>query len=147
MNKRWGWLLVAAAVGGGAYYTLGPFGAPPSTDSRDRALVVRGEMVYAQNCAACHGPDAAGEDPKLPQGGRKATGGYLAPALNGTGHAWHHPPATLFEIVREGSPAADSQMVGWGGRISDRDIGAAIAFIRSLWPAKVQAYYRQQYEQ
>ncbi|MEE8555716.1 MAG: cytochrome c [bacterium] len=146
MNKRWGWLLVAAAVGGGAYYALGPFSSLPSSDPRDGALVVRGERVYAQNCAACHGAAAVGEDPKLPQGGRKATGGYLAPALNGTGHAWHHPPDALFEIIAEGSRAADSQMAGWGGRISDRDIGAVIAFIRSLWPGKVQAHYREQFE-
>ena len=33
-----------------------------------------GKTIFNENCAACHGPDARGEDPSQPRGGTKANG-------------------------------------------------------------------------
>ena len=64
-------------------------------------------------------------------------------ALNGTAHAWHHPPDGLFRIIERGSPAADSSMVGWGGRMSGEEIHAVLAYIQSLWPEQLRRRYEQ----
>lgn len=104
----------------------------------------RGQAVFRENCAVCHGADASGENPEHWAGGFKDDGGYWAPALDGTAHAWHHSPASLFDTIKNGSPAADSSMRGWDGKISDADICAVIAYLLSLWPeAKRRAYWER----
>ena len=67
----------------------------------------------------------------------KDQGGYLAPALNGTGHAWHHPDEVLFRIIHEGSIAEDSPMRGFAGKLSDSEIVASIHYFKSLWPEEI----------
>jgi mono/diheme cytochrome c family protein len=79
-------------------------------------------------------------------GGARPEGGYLAPALNGTAHAWHHAPDVLFRIVRDGSPAADSSMKGWAGRLGDGEIEAVLAHLRALWPEPIRERYRAMFE-
>jgi len=69
--------------------------------------IAEGEQVFATNCAVFHGEMAVGENPHHPIGGMKDQGGYIAPAFNGTGHAWHHPDAVLFKIIQEGSITED----------------------------------------
>ena len=142
MNKRWAWILVLIAVAAGAtlYWWARE---PPIGDYRDPATVAQGQALYATHCAQCHGESGRGENPAEPMGGTKPDGGYLAPALDGTGHAWHHAPELLFRVIKEGSPAQDSTMRGWAGRMRDEEIGAVIAYFRSLWPPEIQARYSQ----
>jgi mono/diheme cytochrome c family protein len=49
----------------------------------------------------------------------------------------------LFRIVKEGSPAQDSPMRGWKGRMSDEEIRSVLAYVRTLWPEGILARYRQ----
>ncbi|MDX2470446.1 MAG: c-type cytochrome, partial [SAR324 cluster bacterium] len=84
-----------------------------------------GAQVFSQNCASCHGKGAVGENSQFIKGGAKIGGGYWAPALNGTAHAWHHPPEMLWEIVKFGSMAQDSPMRGFKGKLSDQEMNAA----------------------
>ena len=77
--------------------------------------------------------------------GTKPGGGYLAPALNGSGHAWHHPPEMLFKIIRDGSPAEESAMLGWRDRMNDSEIREVLAYLFSLWPQEISAPYKEQF--
>jgi mono/diheme cytochrome c family protein len=66
-----------------------------------------------------------------------------APPHDETGHTWHHPPAVLFDIVREGvqkhAPAGyESDMPAFGATLSDEQIRAVLAYIRSTWPDEVK---------
>ncbi|MBW7851681.1 MAG: cytochrome c [Rhodospirillales bacterium] len=126
-------LALAAALGG--WLALAPAaGADPS----DPAQVARGQAVYADFCASCHGADLEGQpDWKT----RNAAGRLPAPPHDVTGHTWHHPDAMLFDITKNGiaaiaPPGYESDMPGFGEALSDDDIWAALAFIKSRWPAE-----------
>ena len=148
LHKRWGWLIAGAALAAILYLLFAPrWAGGPIADYRDSEAVARGQALYQVQCLVCHGPAGRGENPESPMGGTKPEGGYLAPALDGTGHAWHHAPDALFRVIKEGSPATDSQMVGWAGRMSDEEIGLVIAYFRSLWPQGIQGRYGQMFEQ
>lgn len=143
LSKTWTWILLAAiAAGFGLYMNLSSETEPLATSGLDAESVVRGGELFAINCASCHGAEAGGEDPARPRGGVRANGVYLAPALNGTGHAWHHPPDALHGIVKNGSPAAGSQMRGWADKMSDREITMVLAYLMSLWPRDMRERYR-----
>lgn len=99
-----------------------------------------GGEVFQENCAVCHGKagegapnwKSFGSDSKLP-----------APPLNGTGHAWHHPLKILLHVVKNGSPGGQGNMPAWGGKLSDAEILAAIAWFQSQWPDPLYAAWRQ----
>lgn len=139
-GKMWGWLLVAAAAVG-VYLLAFPPGGDTARFSDDPDTLAMGERLYRQNCATCHGGDAQGENPFSPGGGRKPGGGYIAPALNGSAHTWHHPPEALYRMVSEGSPVQDSPMRGWEGRMSDEEINSVLSYVRSLWPEGIRRRY------
>ncbi len=132
---------VLALLGVGAYLA-GTFASPP-VNYGDPALIAAGAEKFAANCALCHGRKAVGENSASKMGGRKPGGSYWAPALNGTAHAWHHPPDGLFNVIKQGSPAKDSPMRGWKQTLSDREIHGLIAYLQSLWPKKVRERYHQ----
>ena len=135
-------LPIAAAA---ALWALWPLSQPalatglfPYTDSD---AVARGETLYGEYCAACHGADLSGEaDWRVPD-----DQGYLpAPPHDATGHTWHHPDAQLFAITRHGTAALvgngyKSRMEGFGDTLSDDDILAVLAYIKSTWPPGIIA--------
>jgi mono/diheme cytochrome c family protein len=129
-----GFLLAGAAVSW--FGLLSPSAAADPTDTRQ---VERGARVYGSYCASCHGARLEGQpDWKT----RKANGRLPAPPHNATGHTWHHPDAVLFRITRDGiaavAPAGyQTDMPAFGGALSDEDIWAAVAFIKSSWPAEL----------
>ncbi len=142
LSKGWTWATLAMAVLGFLLYVLGsgpegPGGIPPADEGR----IAEGGALYERNCAACHGPGARGQLPERPMGGRLGAGVPIAPALNGSGHAWHHPPEMLFRIIRDGSPVAGSPMKGWEERMSDGEIRAVLDYLYSLWPASLRERY------
>jgi putative ABC transport system substrate-binding protein len=124
------------------YASAGP--SPSSMVSSDPETLAHGRRLFQQNCSPCHGREAVGENPATPLGGWTKAG-PVAPALNGTGHAWHHPPAYHFRIIRNGSSLKGSRMQGWGERMSDYDMLAVIAYFQSLWPLQIQAAYTHRY--
>lgn len=103
----------------------------------DIALIARGRMLFAQNCAQCHGEGAVG----APDWTRRLPDGtFPPPPLNGTAHAWHHPLAQLRAVIRDGTPSGN--MPAWAGRLNDEEITAVIAYVHSLWPQEAhQAWY------
>lgn len=117
-----------------------PPGDDPRADPRNAAKVALGARLYLQHCAACHGAKLEGE-PDWRQ--RKPNGRMPAPPHNDEGHTWHHPDAVLFGITRRGlvPPYAPSNypsdMPAFGGKLSDDEIWAVLAFIKSRWSAQV----------
>ena len=112
-------------------------------DPADPQQVARGRSVYAQHCAACHGARLEGQpnwQEKLP------TGRMPAPPHDASGHTWHHPDGVLFGIAKNGlvpgkyaPPKYVSDMPAFGAQLSDEDIWAVLAYIKSTWPDKIRA--------
>lgn len=103
------------------------------------AVVAEGKTLYAEHCASCHGVDLTGE-PNWKD--RDADGLLPAPPHDETGHTWHHPTEQLFEITKHGTAAVvgngyRSNMAGFGDVLSDGQIQAILAYIKSTWPAPV----------
>lgn len=115
-----------------------PAKAPPRV--YDTAVLEHGRSLYAQHCASCHGANAEG-DPQWRE--RRPDGRFRPPPLNGSGHAWHHPWRQLHQIVKYGRDPRQSDMPGWGDRLSDADIDAILSWLQSLWPEPAyQSWYQ-----
>lgn len=109
-------------------------------DPADERLVSIGERVYAAECASCHGAGLEGQENWRQ---RRADGRLPAPPHDGTGHTWHHPDEFLFRVTKHGveavAPAGyESDMPGFGDRLSDQEIWAVLAYIKSRWPADIR---------
>ena len=99
-----------------------------------------GQKIYAQHCAACHGAKLEGQPNwRAPL----ANGRMPAPPHDESGHTWHHTDAVLFGITKEGlvpgkyaPPGYQSDMPGFGDKLSDDEIRAVLAFIASRWKSK-----------
>ena len=99
-----------------------------------------GGKLYLQHCAACHGARLEGQpawQKRLPNGRMPA------PPHDDSGHTWHHPDEVLFGITKQGlappyaPPGYESDMPGFAGKLSDAQIRAVLAHIRSRWSAEV----------
>jgi mono/diheme cytochrome c family protein len=105
----------------------------------DAKLVARGQAVYRQHCAACHGVELEGQpDWKS----RNERGRLPAPPHDASGHTWHHDDEVLFEVTKYGlgkhSPAGyQSDMPAFGDKLSDDEIVAVLAYIKSRWPEDI----------
>ena len=151
-----GLTIIAAVLGiailGGAIWTAYDAGRPaPGTAAAnsvtaminpdDANQVARGEKVYAEACASCHGKDLQGE-PNWKQ--RKADGSMPAPPHDDSGHTWHHADDFLFGYTKFGGQAYapegfTSGMPGFEGQYADEDIFAVLAFIKSKWSKDARA--------
>lgn len=119
----------------------------PLADPDDVQQVARGKPVYANHCAACHGVRLEGQPDwrnKLP------SGRMPAPPHDATGHTWHHPDPVLFGITKHGlipgkyaPPGYQSDMPAYGGTLSDEDIWAVLAYIKSSWPQEIRRAQRE----
>jgi mono/diheme cytochrome c family protein len=92
--------------------------------------------VYAQHCAACHGAKLEGQ----PDWRKPLPNGRMpAPPHDESGHTWHHPDHVLFGITRIGlvapyAPARyQSDMPAFADKLSDDEIWAVLAYIKSHW--------------
>jgi mono/diheme cytochrome c family protein len=116
-------------------------------DSTDGALVARGEKLYIEHCAVCHGARLEGQ-PNWRS--RSANGRLPAPPHDESGHTWHHADDVLFRITKHGlvPPYApdgyESDMPAFAGRLADRDIWAVLAYIKSHWKSDAVLSARRQ---
>jgi mono/diheme cytochrome c family protein len=109
------------------------------------AEVALGREVYSAHCASCHGANLEGQ-PNWQQA--LPTGGLPAPPHDASGHTWHHNDQSLFTTVKWGGAATapegfKSNMPAFGDRLSDREIWAVLAFIKSTWPPEIQEAQRR----
>ncbi|NYT62806.1 cytochrome c [Alcaligenaceae bacterium] len=129
-------------VGAGAViYNMMQESGPAFIDPADTNLVMQGKVIYANNCASCHGESLQGQ-PDWRQ--RLPSGRLPAPPHDKTGHTWHHPDAMLVDIVKNGlvpgktaPPRYESDMPAYGDVLTDEEIVAVITYIKSTWPPKV----------
>ncbi|HEY0635462.1 MAG TPA: cytochrome c [Gammaproteobacteria bacterium] len=98
------------------------------------AQVARGQVLFMQHCARCHGERAQGDTQWRR---RNPDGTFPPPPLDGSGHAWHHSHSWLKEMIRNGAPQGN--MPAWGGSLDEQQIEDLIAWFQSLWPDEVYA--------
>jgi mono/diheme cytochrome c family protein len=140
--KRAAAIAVGALALAGAGAALWASGAAEGRPAETPALIARGAVVYAEACASCHGARLEG----APDWRSPGPDGLLpAPPHDASGHTWHHGDAVLFRITKEGPAVVvgggyRSAMPGFGDVLSDDDIWAVLAFIRSTWPERERAY-------
>lgn len=104
-------------------------------DPADAALVAEGKDVYAQFCASCHGTNLEGQPAWRVRG---PDGMLPAPPHDESGHTWHHSDAQLFLMTRDGvaamaPPGYQSAMPAYRDILTDRQIVAVLAYIKSTW--------------
>jgi copper transport protein len=89
----------------------------------DPAAVVRGESLFAQNCAVCHGAAGRGDGP----GAAELPG---PPADLTTGHALPHSDDDYAYWIENGIEGTG--MPAFGGQFDDGEVRDVIAYVRSL---------------
>lgn len=99
-----------------------------------------GKVVYAANCASCHGENAE-STPNWRE--TDDQGQYPPPPLNGTAHTWHHSMDILRRTVNEGGAKLGGLMPAFGHVLQDGEVDAVIAYVQSLWPDKIYATWAQ----
>jgi mono/diheme cytochrome c family protein len=134
-----GVILALLAAGGAAVWILVPRG--DRAGQADATQVALGKVIYSEHCASCHGANLEGQ-PDWRE--RKLDGRMPAPPHDATGHTWHHPDEVLFGIIRQGvaafaPPGYESDMPAFGGVLSDKEIRAVMAYIKTRWLPEIQA--------
>lgn len=109
-----------------------------------KAQITHGRGIYLEHCASCHGAHLEGqarwqeprEDGRMP-----------APPHDASGHTWHHADHLLFQITKEGMSAVveghESDMPPFKDVLSDKDIWAVLAFLKSTWPERERQYQEE----
>ncbi len=109
--------------------------------SEDLAL---GRTIYNANCAACHGVEGEGQPNwKVPD----ENGQLPAPPHDETGHTWHHPDALLLQIIAQGSGAPNSTMPLYEGKLTQEEMAATLAYIKTFWGKQERDFQTQMTEQ
>ncbi|WP_281981638.1 c-type cytochrome [Thalassorhabdomicrobium marinisediminis] len=135
--------VAAAAIGAGAALVSAQDDGASQTATLfpydDAAVVAEGQTLYESFCASCHGANLEGQDNWRERG---PNGRALAPPHDETGHTWHHPDLQLFQIVKFGTAALvgdgyESDMAGYGEVMTDDEIRAVMAYIKSTWPEEI----------
>lgn len=98
-----------------------------------------GQVLYAQNCASCHGANLEGQ----PNWRRRLdTGRMPAPPHDESGHTWHHSDQDLFKMTKFGVgaviPGYESDMPAFEGILSDQQIIFVLTYIKRRWSEQIQ---------
>lgn len=151
-TNKWALAVIFILVLAGGYWGYTQF-ATPQVDQKTGLLayknprvIAAGQEIYQANCAACHGDNLEGEaNWQQP----KPTGRMPAPPHNETGHTWHHSDELLFNITKYGiarlsnNPNYQTDMPIYEDILSDDEIVAVLAYIKSTWPTEVQQRHDQ----
>jgi mono/diheme cytochrome c family protein len=125
-------LSIAAAVGGGALVAAQAVASATTREHpravQQRLAVQRGQKVYAQYCATCHGAQGKGDGlsgQALPIRPQDLTDGRVLNAL---------PDRFLHAVIADGGQAVGLSpiMPAFRPQLSDAQIGDVVAFIRSI---------------
>lgn len=98
--------------------------------------LAEGKRLYDAHCAGCHGLKLEGQ-PNWQK--RNPNGRMPAPPHDESGHTWHHPDEVLFAVTKHGlvppyaPPGYPSDMPAFAGVLSDDEIRAVLAYIKSHW--------------
>jgi mono/diheme cytochrome c family protein len=111
------------------------------SESRDFPIEITAERVeqgqadYLTYCSTCHGQPGVSLPPI-----------ESAPRHDEAGHTWHHPDRSLFEWVLDGPPLA-TLMPTFRGTLTEDQVRAILAYIKSTWPEDIQQWQREGSEQ
>jgi len=146
-KNRLGWAIVGTAIAGvlvTVVATWQPWQSVLSADAADTRLVAEGLTVYAARCASCHGKDLEGQ---MNWRERMSNGRLPAPPHDASGHSWHHSDRQLFAITKNGVAGVvagyQSDMPAFKDVLSDRQIWAVLAYIKSRWPGQIRDRQQQ----
>ena len=109
---------------------------PILRDSKEQTQ--QGKLLYDQNCASCHKKDLRGT-----KNWRSvdSDGHTVPPPLNGTAHTFHHSDELLHNIIKYGFNNLiknyQGKMLGFGDKLSDKDIDYILAYIKTYWPEDI----------
>lgn len=124
-----------------------PPAATPSTGDGSTTQIAQGAALYTARCASCHGANLEGQ-PNWQQ--PLANGTMPAPPHDASGHTWHHNDASLFATVKYGgaatSPTGAPNAMPAFADLTDDEIWAVLAYIKSTWSAELQAAQRDGHE-
>ena len=107
--------------------------------------ISQGSALYDVNCAKCHGKNLEGQPNwKIPL----PSGRLPAPPHDKSGHTWHHTDNAIAGITKLGlkffaGDNYESDMPAFAAVLSDDEIDAILAYIKSTWPARERAYQHQ----
>jgi mono/diheme cytochrome c family protein len=106
---------------------------PRAAPADEAATAVRGEQLYGQHCAGCHGDD-----------GRGVAGAYVP--LAGNPAVLMEPPANPVQVVLGGAFAPTTTgnprpfgMPPFATELSDADIAAVLSYVRNSWGNRASA--------
>ena len=140
MRWRFSDLWGIAIVGGAAFLMAAVAflrweSEPRSIKSGNPIQLSEGRELYSRYCITCHGQNMEGE-----RGwpARKPSGHSFAPPLDSSGHVANHSDDQLFEMISSG--IAGSDMPAFGGALTDDQIEAVLAFIKSNWPEDLRTH-------
>lgn len=91
---------------------------PPEKDLASAVWIEKGQELFAQSCAYCHG--------------MKGDAGRTKSFAERPG--W--PPAKIYAVISKGRIRGANKMPSWEGLIPEDDIWKIVAYIKSLTPAK-----------
>lgn len=133
-------LLAIGVIAAVVFWQLGRPTTVVVIDYGNPEVVELGRVIYVDYCAACHGSNLEGQ-PNWRQ--RRVDGRLPAPPHDESGHTWHHVDQQLFEITKYGTAALmggayESDMRGFQEDLTDREILAVLAFIKSTWPKELR---------
>lgn len=100
----------------------------------DAQAAKRGAKIYTKYCVSCHGVKAIGA--LVPPPMLRKPGFIVAPALNGSAHAWHHTDKDLLKVIMEGSKRANT-MPAWKGVLTNKQAKDVIAYFKNLWSKRL----------
>jgi cbb3-type cytochrome c oxidase subunit III len=107
-----------------------PDAVPPAVP-QNQGLVVAGAALYVRDgCINCHGPNGLGGVPN-PQSPDKT----IPPLSGGDFRGEFNTDAKIIDVIRSGSVIGRAPIVSmphWGGILSDQDLRALVAYLKTL---------------
>jgi cbb3-type cytochrome c oxidase subunit III len=107
-----------------------PDAVPPAVP-QNQGLVVAGAALYVRDgCINCHGPNGLGGVPN-PQSPDKT----IPPLSGGDFRGEFNTDAKIIDVIRSGSVIGRAPIVSmphWGGILSDQDLHALVAYLKTL---------------
>ena len=101
-------------------------------------MAARGETLYMEHCAECHGVDLKGS-PTWKEA--LADGSYPPPPQDDSGHTWHHADSLLVDLIQNGGdPKFNSTMPAFGDTLSEEEILSILEFFKSNWGQEAREF-------
>ena len=128
--------------------TVGTMTALQAGGWNDTQAITDGKVLFAANCASCHGPEGIGPQSPALQG-KRSDGKLQPPALNGTAHTWHHAPDLLRKIIAKGGNSYGKGYAGWmpefQATLTQTQRDNILKYVHSLWPEKIKKRYDERF--